>query len=467
MNLCVMILAAGSGTRMCSQRPKVTHDVGGLPMIVHSVLTAKKLKPKKVVVIVPKDAQPIKEAFKENSMLKNSRGISFATQAEQKGTAHAVLCGLKQLGAGCDVLMVVNGDMPLIQATTLSTVLRRHSANQSVLSFLTATVEDHMGFGRVLRDSHGRLLGVVEESDANAEQKKINEVNSAIYCFDLDFLKSRIRTVKNHNRQQEFYLPDLIALAVQEALPLEAVAVDHAWEVMGVNSCAQLHAVNAVFYQRQRESFMERGVSFVGTEIFIDAPVQIAPDVLIKSPCYLQGKTKIASHVVVETGAVIADSVIDEGSLLKAYSYLNGAHVGKNCRVGPFAHLRPQTRLQDGVRVGNFVEVKKTVIGVGSKANHLSYLGDALIGRGVNVGAGTITCNYDGKRKARTVLEDGVFVGSDTQLVAPVRVRKGAYIGSGTTVTKDVGPDSLAISRVPQQEIPGWARRHRRKISRS
>lgn len=258
-------------------------------------------------------------------------------------------------------------------------------------------------------------------------------------------------------------MPDLVKLAVKGDLPVAARVLKDSLEAIGINSQKDLSLVNQIFYQMQKERFMKEGVALIGDEIFIEAPVKLDGGVTLEAPCYLKGNTKIHKHVMVESGCTIKSSEIEADSLIKSHSYIDKARVGPHCQVGPFAHLRPGARLMNRARVGNFVEVKKSTIGEGSKANHLSYIGDAEVGKKVNVGAGTITCNYDGFHKHKTILEDGVFIGSDTQLVAPVRIGKGAVVGAGTTVTEDVGPDNLVISRVPQQEIPGWAKRNRQK----
>jgi len=399
-------------------------------------------------------------------LLKRNK-IKFAVQAQQKGTAHALQCGLKPIKPKTGHLLVLNGDIPLIQTKTMKALLAVHKKVKAGISLFTAIVEDQMSFGRIVRDQKKQVAGVVEEKDATREQRKIKEVNVGIYAFDLGFLNKSINKVKNKNKQKEFYLPDLVEVARNEGLAVGDLKAKENWEIMGVNSRIHLCEVNHMFYKKQRERFMANGVSMIGDGIFIDKGVKISSDVTLHSPCYLKGKTKIASGTVVETGAVIKDSTIGEGSLIKAHTYMDLATVGKKCDIGPFAHLRPGSVLKDKVKVGNFVEVKKSVLGEGSKANHLSYLGDAQIGKKVNVGAGTITCNYDGYGKSKTVLEDGVFVGSDTQFVAPVRVKKGAYIGSGTTVTKDVKSNSLVISRVPQREIAGWATKYRKSRQKS
>lgn len=469
----IMILAAGKGKRMKSELPKVLHEVGGLPLIVHAVKLAQTLHPQHVIIVVPREHEQIKNAVQKH--VPGLKNCSFQIQNKQLGTAHAVRCGLRAIKAASGSVMVINGDMPLVSPKTLGNLVKEQKRSCSpvviTVSHLPKKTDPVLSgmrnclfhFGRVVRNDQGRVVRIVEAKDASGRARTTNEINVGVYRFDLGFLKKFLNKISNRNRQKEYYLPDLITSAHAQSLPVGVVEVVESCEALGVNSCQDLCLVNEVFYARQRQRFLEKGVLIFGQEVFIDEGVHLAPGVVLQSPCYLKGRARIAKNVCIETGCVIHASRIQKGAVVKAHSYLEESVIGEGCQVGPFARLRPQTVLKGGARVGNFVETKKSRIGEGSKVNHLSYVGDSLIGRHVNVGAGTITCNYDGFKKHRTVLEDGVFVGSDTQLVAPVRVGKGAVIGAGTTVTEDVGANNLVISRVRQREIPGWAIKNRQK----
>lgn len=456
----VVVLAAGRGKRMNSDLPKVLHPVGGLPMVLFPVLAARALRAKKIAVVVPPDHVTIKSAVDA----RGGKGIAYAVQGVPRGTGDAVRAALDKGGFGAKgTVLVLSGDMPLIGAGTIRGLLAVHREAGAVMTLLSA---DHPGlktYGRIKRDFSGRLSGIVEAKDATPEEAAITEVNVGVYAFELAFLKDAVKKLATDNAQKEYYLTDALELALFNGLPVAAVRLSDAGESMGANSQAELAAVNREYYARRRAKLVEEGVRLLGEEIFVEAGALVRPGADLQSPCYVKGNSLVEGDAVVETGCVISDSRVRAGARLKAYSYLDRADVGRVCHVGPFAHLRPGTVLKDGVKIGNFVEIKKSVLGAGSKANHLSYLGDATIGKNVNVGAGTITCNYDGVNKSRTVLGDGVFIGSDTQLVAPVRVGKGAYVGAGTTVTKDVKPFSLVISRVPQRAIPDWARREKSK----
>lgn len=455
-----MILAAGKGVRMKSDLPKVLHVVGGRPMILFSVNLSVAVGSERTVLVVGREHDQLKNTVQSHFLPKTD--IEFAIQAEQLGTGHAVLCALESTKIKSGALLVLSADMPLITAATIEKLWQTHQKNKSVLSLLTAHKRDSQGFGRIVRDSRKKIRRIVEERDANAEEKAITEVNLAIYLFDLKFLNAEVKKLRRNNKQREYYLPDLVERAVQKRLPVSVCVVDEGPDSLGINSPGDLVLANDIFYSGQRQHLRGSGVILLGDQIFVDAGVTVQPGVRLESSCYLKGKTRVAQNVVVESGCVVKDSVLHDGAHLKSFCYVDEAEVGQKTEVGPFAHLRPKTVLADHVKIGNFVETKKTTIGAGSKVNHLTYLGDATVGKNVNVGAGTITCNYDGVGKYQTILEDAVFIGSDTQLVAPVTVGKGAYVGAGTTVTQDVAAGSLVISRVPQKEIPGWAERKKK-----
>lgn len=440
-----VVLAAGRGTRMKSPLPKVLHVVGGLPLIAHSVKTALGVAAQDTVLVVPNDHTAIRACLGKKFPRTK---IKYAVQKEPLGTGHALSMALLSIKASEGKVLVLNGDMPLIGSQTVKNLLSAFQTSGAVVALLTADAEGPTGFGRIVRDDDNRIRRIVEEKDADEMEKNIAEVNVGIYVFDLAFLKKNLSRLSRQNKQKEYYLTDLIAAACEQNRGVTSCGVTTETEILGVNSQADLQAVNSAFYRAQRSHFMSEGVTCLGNDIFIDADVIIGAGTFLESPCHVKQGSRIGA-----------------GVLIKAYSYLDGACVADHCQVGPFAHLRPGTELAEGVKVGNFVEVKKSRVGKGSKINHLSYVGDATIGRHVNIGAGTITCNYDGVHKHQTIIEDGVFVGSDTQFVAPVRIGKGALIGAGTTVTKNVKPCSLVISRVPQRELPLRQKHHKKSSS--
>jgi bifunctional UDP-N-acetylglucosamine pyrophosphorylase/glucosamine-1-phosphate N-acetyltransferase len=456
-----VILAAGQGKRMKSALPKILHTVGGLPLVAHSVRVAKSVKSAMTVLVVPPEHAAIKAA------LSSEKHLSFAVQAIPRGTGDALKAAMPMLKKSGETLLVLNGDMPLITSDTVKSLLVQHKKSKAAVTLLTALTDRPQGLGRILRGEKKDVLGIVEEKDATLTQKKINEINVGVYIFDATFVRSHLSKLTTKNVQGEYYLTDLVALALQAGLKAAAHILSDMTEAYGVNSQADLNLANAYFYARRRDELMADGVVMLGEAIYIDALVKVATGCHLEAPCYLKGATRLASGVHLEMGCVLQDTLVAEGAHFKAYCYTDKAKIGSECHIGPFAHLRPDTQLETKARVGNFVEIKKTKVGQGSKVNHLSYLGDALIGKGVNVGAGTITCNYDGVNKHQTILEDGVFVGSDTQFVAPVRVGKNTVIGAGTTVTQNVKAGSLVISRVPQREILDWANRSKKMVKKS
>ncbi len=470
-NISTIILAAGKGTRMKSQKLKVLHPVGGKTLIEHSVGIAYKIKSQDVTIVVPggeaneltslraHELTKVLEKSTERLAIK----IDQAVQDKQLGSGHALKCGLGASKIKSGTVVVLNADMPFVQPKSIQRLINSCHQKKAVMGLLSVKIDGPSSFGRILRDEQGSVLAIVENKGATREQKKITEFNMGIYVFDEKFLNASIGKLKTNNKQKEYYLTDLVKIAVKSKKKVVAHIVSDAVEGLGVNSQVELNQLNQIFYKRQRERFMQDGVTMIGDDIYIDADVKIAGGVRLESPCYLKGQTSIGSGTVIEGGCVLRCAHLGENVLIKSHCYLTEAVVENLCEVGPFAHLRPGTKLASKVRIGNFVETKKAEFGEGCKANHLSYIGDAVLGKNVNVGAGTITCNYDGFHKFQTILEDGVFIGSDTQLVAPVTVGQGAYVGAGTTVTKDVKPDSLVISRVHQKEISGWAIKHRQK----
>ena len=454
-NLAAVVLAAGKGTRMKSEKPKVLHIVAGKPMLFFPVNLLKNSGAGKIVLVVGFGSEAVVEAFRDY-------GLSFVTQEEQLGTGHALMCALKELRDHTGDVLVLSGDVPLIREETVNALLELHGKGKSkaAISIVTTVEQNPRGYGRIVRGAQGDIVRIVEEKDCSPLQRKINEVNTGIYLFSASFLNANIKKLGKENAQGEYYLPDLVHLAVEQGLRVDSITITDATEVMGVNNRVELARAGAHMRARINEALMVSGVTVIDPlSTYIDFGAAVGTDTVIYPGVRLSGTTVIGRKCVIEEGSIIISSKIGDGSTVKSYSVIEDSEVGKENAIGPFARLRPGTRLADKVRIGNFVEVKKSSLGKGSKANHLTYLGDSVIGEGVNIGAGTITCNYDGTKKSVTTIEDGAFIGSDSQLIAPVTVGKDAYVGSGTTVTKDVPPGALVITRAPEKVIPGWAGR--------
>ena len=454
-NLAAVVLAAGKGTRMKSEKPKVLHEVAGKPMLFFPVNLLKNSGAGKIVLVVGFGSEAVVEAFRDY-------GLSFVTQEEQLGTGHAVMCALKELRDFTGDVLVLSGDVPLIREETVKALLELHRKGKAkaAISIVTTVEQNPRGYGRIVRGAQGEIVRIVEEKDCSPLQRKINEVNTGIYLFSADFLYANIKKLGKENAQGEYYLPDLVHLAVEQGLRVDSITIADATEVMGVNNRVELARAGAHMRARINEALMVSGVTVIDPlSTYIDFGAAVGTDTVIYPGVRLSSSTVIGRKCVIEEGSIIISSKIGDGSTVKSYSVIEDSEVGKENAIGPFARLRPGTRLADKVRIGNFVEVKKSSLGKGSKANHLTYLGDSVIGEGVNIGAGTITCNYDGTKKSVTTIEDGAFIGSDSQLIAPVTVGKDAYVGSGTTVTKDVPPGALVITRAPEKVIPGWAGR--------
>jgi bifunctional UDP-N-acetylglucosamine pyrophosphorylase/glucosamine-1-phosphate N-acetyltransferase len=445
-NIAAVVLAAGKGTRMKSERVKVLHRAAGRPIAYYPIRAALALDCSPLVVVVGHQAD---QAQSEIGQLFPS--AKFALQKEQLGTGHAVLCAEEALRGFSGDVLILAADVPLVRAETLQGLIDAKKESGAQVSLLTCRPKDPRGYGRVVRNAKGEVARVVEEKDASPEEKKIGEVNVSIYLFDADFLFRALRTVGRSNAQGEYYLTDVVA----EGRAVAVVAEEA--EVSGVNDRAQLASSAAQLRQRKNAQLMKEGVTLVDPQItYVDEGIEIGPDSVLEPLVSLRGKTRVGRGVEIGQGCVIIDSEIADGVRILPYSHFEGAKVGRGAVVGPFARLRPGAQVGEAAHIGNFVELKKTVFGKGSKANHLTYLGDAVIGEGCNIGAGTITCNYDGANKLATTVEDGAFIGSDTQLVAPVRVGKGAYVGSGATIREDVPPGALAVSAGKQRNIEGW-----------
>ncbi len=459
MATAALILAAGKGTRMKSELVKVMHLLEGKPMITYPVTAAKALGAERVALIVGHQADRVREQFSDDAT------ISIVLQEEQLGTGHAVACAGEFL-AGCDGdVLILCGDVPLITRETLASLMDVHAGHGGTVTVLTARVPDPFGYGRVIKDDAGRVLMIVEEKDATPAQREVNEVNSGIYCVNASFLRDAVTKIGNDNAQQEYYLTDIIGLATAEGAACYTSTVADHMEVMGVNDRVQMSTAGAVLRRRINEAVMLSGVTLIDPLVtYIQQGTVIGRDTIVYPNSFIGGGTVIGEGCIIESSVTITNCRLADRVHIKAGSVLEESVVQSDVSVGPMAHLRPGTLLKDHVKIGNFVETKKAVMGEGSKASHLTYLGDCFIGKDVNIGCGTITCNYDGKKKHITVIEDGVFVGSDVQLVAPVTVGKNSLIAAGTTVTTDVPPDSLALSRTPQVNKEGWVAKRQLKI---
>lgn len=457
MNPTVIILAAGLGTRMKSTLPKALHALAGKPLLLHVLDAVAGTAPERVVIVLGHQAELVRAAVA-------AYDVEIAIQEQQLGTGHAVRQASDAAAAAKGPVMVLCADTPLLTAATLRTLGERHAKRKAAVTLMTAVMDDPTGYGRIVRGRTG-VTRIVEEKDATPAQKRIREVNTGIYCFDGAFLLAALGGITNRNAQNEYYLPDAIALARKQRRKVEAVSCGDADEALGINSRMDLSRAENVLRTRTNLRWMRDGVTMLDpARVFIGADVTLGRDTVLYPDVRLEGTTSLGEGCTVYPGARIVDSALGAGVTIKDCCVIERSQIADGAAVGPFAHLRPGTVIGSGARIGNFVEVKKSAIGAGSKANHLSYIGDATVGSGVNIGAGVITCNYDGFKKHQTVIEDGVFVGSDAQLVAPVRIGKGALIAAGATVTRDVPADALAISRVPQEIREGLAAKRRGRM---
>ncbi len=450
----VIILAAGQGTRMRSSLPKVLHPVGGRPMLQHAIDTAAALGAVRTHVVYGHGGERVREALGHNA-------VDWVLQAEQLGTGHAV----DQAMPGVDdasVVLVLYGDVPLVQVETLERLLA--VADRYTLALLTATLEDPSGYGRILRDDSGRILRIVEQKDASPEEHAIVEINTGMLVAPGRMLRSWLRRLDNRNSQGEYYLTDIIGMAVADGAPVGSAHPSTVEETLGANDRVQLAQLERIHQWRQAEALMRSGVTLADpVRIDIRGTLKAGVDCFIDVGVVFEGEVVLGSGVQIGANCVLSDVTLGDGCLVKPMSVLEQATLGNGCIIGPFARVRPESELADGVHLGNFVEIKKSRIGRGSKVNHLSYIGDTEMGGGVNIGAGTITCNYDGANKHRTVIGDNAFIGSDTQLVAPVEVGAGATIGAGSTITRNAPPEQLTLSRSKQTTFPGWSRPSKNK----
>ncbi|HUG79149.1 MAG TPA: bifunctional UDP-N-acetylglucosamine diphosphorylase/glucosamine-1-phosphate N-acetyltransferase GlmU [Burkholderiales bacterium] len=446
MALDIIVLAAGLGKRMRSDLPKVLHPLAGRPLLAHVLDTARALDPRKIVVVLGHGADQVRAAFPDPS-------IDWVLQAEQLGTGHAVQQALPRIAPEADVL-ILYGDVPLVRAATLR---RLAAAAREGVAILTTEVPNAEGYGRILRDQAGRVARIVEQKDASPQELAIREVNAGFFALRASLLSAWLAKVTNRNAQKEYYLTDLVGLAAADDVPVVAVRAEDPWEVAGVNAKQELAALERLVQRREAQRLLEGGVTLSDpARIDVRGALECGRDVAIDVNCVFEGRVVLGDGVRIGPNCVLRDVSLAAGSQVHAFSQLEDAEVGERCRIGPFARLRPGARLAEDVHVGNFVEVKASRLGAGSKANHLAYLGDSEIGERVNVGAGTITCNYDGVAKHRTVIEDDCFIGSDATLVAPVRIARGSYIGAGSTISKDTPAGQLTVARARQVSIPSW-----------
>lgn len=457
----VVILAAGKGTRMRSELAKVLHRAGGRPLLGHVIRACLPVKPAQLLVVVGHQAAEVRQVAE-------SLGAQAILQQPQRGTGHAVQVARRTMRKSARLVVVVPGDAPLLRPQTLGALIDTHRRGEAAATILSAELENPADYGRVVRDSEGRVQAIVEEKAATPEQRAIREVNSSIYCFSLDTLWSCLNALRPDNFHRELYLTDVIGLLRQRNERVLAQIAPDANEILGCNTRASLADIDRIFRARKSAELMDAGVTiYLPETVIIDPQVTSGPDTLIEPGVQLLGQTRLGARCVIRTGCVLEDVRVEDDAAIGAHSNLFSCRVGPRAMIGPFSRLRPGADIRAGAHVGSFVEVKKSTVHEGAKVPHLSYIGDATIGSETNVGAGTITCNYDGVSKFPTSIGKRVFIGSDTALVAPVRVGDGAYIAAGSTITENVPADALAIARGRQANKPGWAAKRRASLKRA
>ena len=447
-----IILAAGEGTRMKSKKPKVLHELFHTPMISHVIKAAECCGTESLCIVVGHKAEEVKKAISNDN-------ISFVLQEQQLGTGHAVMQAMDFLEDDKNIL-ILYGDTPLITKESLQELLAFHEKENNSVSIVSAIVENPSGYGHIIRDEKGNFLKNIEHKDASEQQKQIKEINTGIYCFKGSELKKALSKLTNHNTQGEYYLPDTLEIILQSGGKVNALVTTDADAFFGVNSRVQLAEATAIMQNRINQKHMEKGVTIIAPQsTWIDANVEIGQDTIIQPNTIIEGNTTIGEDCMVGPNTKLTDMKIGNGVQIQ-YTSATSSFIGNNAIVGPFAYIRPDCHIGDGVKVGDFVEVKNSTVGNGTKIPHLTYIGDTDAGEKINFGCGSITVNYDGSKKHRTVVEDNVFVGCNTNLVAPVTVKKGSYIAAGSTITKNVPEDVLAVARARQQIIEGWSKKH-------
>ena len=448
LHLNIVILAAGQGTRMKSSLPKVLHPLAGIPLVQHVINTSKELKPKFINVVYGHGGELVQKQI-------NEPAINWVLQEEQLGTGHAVAQVSDYLNDD-ELVLILYGDVPLINIDTLADLLNQASDG---ISLLTAHLDIPQGYGRIVRDVSGRVKNITEEKDATDDIKKIHEVNTGILAVKANLLKNWLNKLDNNNAQKEFYLTDVIAMAVKDNFTVHTTQPENEFEVMGINNRIQLSELERHYQKEQANKLMAGGITLADPmRVDIRGKINHGRDIFIDVNAIIEGNVSIGNNVSIGANCVIKNSSIADDVEILPMSILDNAVVGAGSKVGPFARLRPGAELSENTHIGNFVEIKKSFIDIGSKVNHLTYIGDSTVGKNVNIGAGTITCNYDGANKHQTIIEDDVFVGSATQLIAPVKIGKNSTIGAGSTITTDVAEDELAITRAKQKNIQGWKR---------
>ncbi|HWA38883.1 MAG TPA: bifunctional UDP-N-acetylglucosamine diphosphorylase/glucosamine-1-phosphate N-acetyltransferase GlmU [Burkholderiales bacterium] len=443
----VIVLAAGMGKRMRSDLPKVLHPLAGRPLLSHVLEAARALSPRRILVVHGHGAEKVRAAFAD------AQDIEWILQAEQLGTGHAVQQAAPRLDPAGDAL-ILYGDVPLVRPETLRRLVE---ASRGALAVLTTELDDASGYGRVVRDGAGNVARIVEHKDASASERELREVNAGFYAVRAARLVEWLARLKNDNAQREYYLTDIVTLASAEALPVTGVKVDDPLEVAGVNSKRELAMLERVVQEREADRLLEAGVTLADPHrIDVRGTLECGRDVAIDVNCVFEGRVRLGDGVRIGANCILRNVSVGARSEVLPFCHLDDAELGAKCRIGPYARVRPGTSLAEDVHIGNFVEVKASRFGAGSKANHLAYVGDSEVGAKVNVGAGVITCNYDGASKHKTVIEDECFIGSDATLVAPVRIARGSYIGAGSTISKDTPAGQLTVARAKQVSIPGW-----------
>ena len=447
----VIIMAAGKGKRMKSNLPKVLHNLAGKPILNYVLATVSQLETERKILIVGYKNDKIRELI--------GNKIEYVEQKEQLGTAHAVLQTKKSLSDFKGNVLILSGDVPFLTVKTLKELLKYHQANNFCCTLLSTVLKKPKGYGRIIRDKKGKIKGIIEEVDLSTDKKKITEINSGIYCFNKEKLFQALEKVTPNNKQGEYYLTDTVKILLGEGLTIGNLIVKDYSEILGINNRLDLADASQKVYQKTLQDLMLQGVTVVDpNSTFIEQGVKIGQDSIIYPFTIIEKDTKIGSNCFIGPYSHLIDADIGRGVKVWA-SIIESSTVKEGANIGPYAHLRPETVVEKGAKIGNFVELKKTVIGEGSKASHLTYLGDAVVGKKVNIGAGTITCNYDGEKKNKTVIEDGVFIGSNNSLVAPVKLGKDSYTGAGSIITEDVPTGNLAIGRSRQKNISGWRKK--------